>query len=355
MTKAEIFKQLTATPFVPHARLKNGHAQTLAGTLIRRRFKRVLENTEARIFKTAAGVQVLTHCSWQPQRLTRPTLIVVHGMEGSTESRYMLGTAEKALAAEFNVVRVNFRNCGGTEHLTATLYHAGLTDDLRQIVTELSARDGLQEFYVAGFSLGGNVVLKLAGEYGEQTPPVVRGIVAVSPSMDLAACADAIEMRSNIIYHTRFIWSLRSRLRRKAELFPDRYDVSRLRGVWTIRKFDDIYTAPHSGFRNVAHYYECASALPFVPRIAVPTLLIHAKDDPFIPRASFERPEVTGNPNVMVLTTDHGGHVGFIGANGDGESRFWAEATLVKFISLIRQERVTGGEVCSLDSRAVSP
>src|ERR1044072_5916565 len=155
MTKAEIFNQLTATPFVPHARLKNGHAQTLAGKLIRRRFKRVPENTEARIFNTAAGVQVLTHCSWQPQRLARPTLIVVHGMEGSTESRYMLGTAEKALAAEFNVVRVNFRNCGGTEHLTATLYHAGLTDDIRQIIDELVNRDGLRDLYVAGLSLGG--------------------------------------------------------------------------------------------------------------------------------------------------------------------------------------------------------
>jgi len=338
MTKAELLKQLTATPFIPHAALKNGHTQTLAGTLMRRRFKRVPENTEARIFDVAAGVQVLAHCSWQPQRTTRPTMLVVHGMEGSTESRYMMGTAEKALEAGFNVVRVNFRNCGGTEHLTSTLYHAGLTDDIRQIIAELSARDGLQEIYLAGFSLGGNVVLKLAGEYGDQIPSTVRGVVAVSPSMDLAVCADAIERRSNLIYHTRFIWSLRSRLRRKAELFPDRYDISRLRGVWTIRKFDDIYTAPHSGFRDVAHYYERASALQFIPRISVPTLIIHAKDDPFIPFVSFERLEVMNNSNVTVLATDHGGHVGFISANGEGESRFWAEAMLVKFVNLIHQE-----------------
>lgn len=338
MTKAEMLNQLIATPFVPHAALKNGHTQTLAGTLIRRHFKRVPANTQARIFDVAAGVRVLTHCSWQPQRATRPTLLAVHGMEGSTQSRYMLGTAEKALAAGFNVVRVNFRNCGGTEHLTATLYHAGLTDDIRQIVAELSARDGLPEIYLAGFSLGGNVVLKLAGEYGEQLPSVVRGVVAVSPSMDLAACADAIERRSNLIYHTRFIWSLRSRLRRKAELFPDCYDVSRLRGVWTIRKFDDLYTAPHNGFRDVAQYYERASALQFIPRITVPTLIIHAKDDPFIPSVSFERPEVMNNPNVTVLATDHGGHVGFISANGEGESRFWAEAMIVKFVSLMHQE-----------------
>lgn len=348
MTKAELLKQLAATPFIPHPALKNGHTQTLAGTLIRRRFKRVPENTEARIFDVAAGVQVLAHCSWQPQRATRPTLLVVHGMEGSAESRYMLGTAEKALEAGFNVVRVNFRNCGGTEHLTATLYHAGLTDDLRQIVAELSARDGLQEIYLMGFSLGGNVVLKLAGEYGREMPPVVRGVAAVSPSIDLAACADAIEMRSNCIYHMRFIWSLRSRLRRKAELFPDRYDLSRLRGVWTIRQFDDIYTAPHSGFRDVAHYYERASALQFIPRITVPTLIIHAKDDPFIPCASFERQEVTANPNVAVLSTDHGGHVGFISAAGAG--RFWAEAMLVQFVRLMNQARAASDNDCYLES-----
>jgi predicted alpha/beta-fold hydrolase len=256
-------------------------------------------------------------------------------MEGSTESRYMLGTAEKALEAGYNVVRMNFRNCGGTEHLTPTLYHAGLTDDIRQTVAELIERDGLSEIYLAGFSLGGNVVLKLAGEYGEKIPSQIRGVVAVSPPIDLESSADAIEMRSNMIYHWNFIWSLRSRLRRKATLFPDKYDISHLRGVWTIRKFDDVYTAPHSGFRNVAHYYERASALPFIKGIFVPTLIIHAKDDPFIPFSPFERPEVTANPNVALLAPSHGGHVGFNSANADGDKRFWAEVIVVEFVNLI--------------------
>ncbi|HKQ04011.1 MAG TPA: alpha/beta fold hydrolase [Blastocatellia bacterium] len=339
MTKDAILNELEKQPFVPHPRLKNGHAQTLAGALIRRRFKRVIENCEERLFDIAPGGQVLGHCSWQADRTIRPTLVLAHGMEGSTESRYMLGTAEKALEAGFNVIRMNVRNCGGTEHLTPTLYHAGLTEDLKQIISELSERDGLSEIYLAGFSLGGNMVLKLAGEYATTAPAALRGVIAVSPSIDLAACADAIEMRSNLIYHFKFITSLRNRLRRKARLFPDRYDASRLRGVWTIRRFDDLITAPHMGFQNVANYYERASALPFVERISVPTLIVSAKDDPFIPFAPFERPEVTANPNVALIAPAHGGHVGFVSANGEGEGRFWAEATIVNFARLINEGR----------------
>ncbi|HJQ25128.1 MAG TPA: alpha/beta fold hydrolase [Blastocatellia bacterium] len=335
MMKDAILNQLNRQPFVPHPALRNGHAQTLAGALLRRRFKLVTENCEARHFEIPPGGQVLGHCSWQPDRASRPTLVLAHGMEGSTESRYMLGTAEKALEAGFNVIRMNVRNCGGTEHLTPTLYHAGLTEDLKQIINELRARDGLNEIYLAGFSLGGNMVLKLAGEYAADAPPALRGVIAVSPSIDLANCADAIERRSNLIYHFKFITSLRNRLRRKARLFPERYDASRLRGVWTIRRFDDLITAPHMGFQNVANYYERASALPFIERIRVPTLIVHAKDDPFIPFAPFERREVTTNPHVALIAPDHGGHVGFIAATGEGERRFWAEAMIVNFARLL--------------------
>lgn len=339
MTKEDILRRLSETPFVPAPAIKNAHAQTIMGTLIPRRFKRVTENTEARFFDVAPGVRVLAHCSWQDERTSRPTLVITHGMEGSAESRYMLGAAEKALEAGFNVVRLNHRNCGGTEHLTPTLYHAGLTDDLRRIIDELIDEDKLEEICLAGFSLGGNIVLKLAGEYGEAMPGAVRGVVAISPSIDLASCADAIETRSNIVYNWNFLLSLRGRLRRKARLFPDRYDASNLRGVWSIRKFDDVYTAPHAGFRDVAHYYERASALPFISRITVPTLIVHAKDDPFIPFAPFERPEVASNPNVALLAPEHGGHVGFISARADGENRFWAEVTVVEFARLVGGQR----------------
>jgi predicted alpha/beta-fold hydrolase len=307
----------------------------LAGTVIPRRFNTILKDSEPRFFDTATAVRVLAHCSWQKNRREQPTLVILHGMEGSTESRYMLGTAEKALAAGFNAVRVNTRNCGGTEHLTPTLYHAGQTEDLRQIVAELADRDGLEEIYIAGFSLGGNVVLKLAGEYGNTAPPQLRGVVAVSPSIDLNASADAIELRSNLIYNMRFVWSLRTRMRRKARLFPECYDESRLRGVWSIRKFDDVYTAPHSGFGDVTNYYARASSLQFISSITIPTLLVHAQDDPFIPFESFQHPDIEANPNVVLLAPEQGGHVGFISADREGEERFWAERVAVEFIKFI--------------------
>lgn len=336
MTK-EIIRELERYPFIPHPALRNAHSQTIAGTWLPRRFKFVEARSGPRFFDTASDARVLAHCSWQKDRTGRPTVILLHGIEGSTESRYMLGTAEKALAAGFNAIRVNYRNCGGTEHLTPTLYHAGLTEDLRRIVSELIERDGLGEIYLIGFSLGGNIALKLAGEYGSQAPPAVRGVVGVSPSIDLALCADTIARRRNIVYNMRFVLSLRARLKRKARLFPDRYDASRLAGVWTIRKFDDAYVAPHCGFRDSADYYERASALRVIERIAVPVLIIHAKDDPFIPFAQIERPEVRANPNFNILATEHGGHVGFISAIGEGEERFWAEASSVRFVELLRR------------------
>jgi len=342
MTKERILEHLSRTPFVPPSKLRNAHAQTIAGTIIPRRFKAVVENSEPRYFDTAPGVKVLAQCSWQKERRQRPTLVLLHGMEGSTESRYMLGTAEKALAAGFNAVRVNTRNCGGTEHLTSTLYHAGLTEDLRQIIAELSGRDGLGELHIAGFSLGGNVVLKLAGEYGGGAPAQLKSVIAVSPSIDLNASADAIELGSNAIYNMRFVWSLRTRMRRKARLFPERYDESRLRGVWSIRKFDDVYTAPHSGFGDAANYYARASSLQFINQIKVPTLIVHAKDDPFIPFDSFRHPDIEANPNVVLLAPEQGGHVGFISADREGEDRFWAEAIAVEFLKLIARRREPG-------------
>ena len=327
-----------ATPFVPHPAIKGAHAQTLMAFFIRRSTEFLSRNTQPRFFDTSPGVRVLGHCSWQAERHSRPTLLLVHGLEGSADSAYMLGTAEKALAAGFNVVRLNVRSCGGTLDLTPTLYHAGLTDDWRRIIEELSGSDGLDQLYLAGFSLGGNMALKLAGEYGTSVPKALRGIVAVSPSIHLPSCADAIEMRSNLIYRMSFIMSLRRSMREKARLYPERYDESRLRGMWSIREFDDVFTAPHSGFRDVADYYERASSLPYIKDAALPVMIIHSQDDPFIPFAPFTSEEITSNPHVTLLAPAHGGHCGFISARPEGDDRFWAEKKIVDFVKTLSQE-----------------
>jgi predicted alpha/beta-fold hydrolase len=329
---------LRARPFRPHRRFTSGHAQTVAGYLWPRRrgLLRAAAGDEERLFEVEPNVRVLVRCRWQEDRLRAPTLLLVHGLEGSSESPYMLGAAEKAHRAGFNALRFNIRTCGGTQHLAPTLYHSGLSEDLRAVTEELIARDELPEIYLAGFSLGGNQSLKLAGELGGGAPAALRGVAAVSPSIDLAACADKIRRPDNLLYHRRFLKSLRRRLRHAQRLYPERYGTGRLRRARSIREFDDLFTAPHCGFRDADDYYARASSLQFIPHIRVPTLILHAADDPFIPLEPFRHPSLAANPHVLLLTPRHGGHVGFVAdAAAPDPDRFWAENRVVEFFRLL--------------------
>ncbi|HVG28627.1 MAG TPA: alpha/beta fold hydrolase [Pyrinomonadaceae bacterium] len=335
-----VARRLASKPFRPHRLFKSGHAQTLAAYAFPRRGRllRAAAGDEPRLFETDSQVRVLVRCRWQAHRESSPTLLLVHGLEGSSESTYVLGTADKAHRAGFNALRMNIRSCGDTQHLSPTLYHSGLTEDLRAVVEELSRRDRLTEIYLAGFSLGGNQCLKFAGESGADAPRALRGVCAVSPSLDLSTCADAISRRSNFVYSQKFVRSLKRRMRRAAQLYPERYDTRRLALVRTIRDFDSHYTAPHAGFRDAADYYARSSALQFVPSIRVPTLIIHAEDDPLVPFDSFRDPSLRANPCVAFLAPLHGGHVGFM-ADGAarGEDRFWAENRVVEFCRLVHE------------------
>jgi hypothetical protein len=334
----EIARALAAKPFTPHPLFRSGHAQTLvAFAWPRRRRLRELRSDEARLFEVEQGVRVLVHCRWQRDRRAHPTLVLVHGLEGSSESIYMMSTAVKAHRAGFNVLRLNMRTCGDTLHLTETLYNSGLSQDLRALLDELIRRDELTDLFLAGFSLGGNMSLKLAGEYGANFPAALKGVCAVSPSVELAASAAAIERRSNWVYQRKFIRSLKRRMRAAAALYPARYDASQLAFVRTLREFDERYTAPHGGFRDAADYYARSSSLPLIARIRIPTLIIHAEDDPFIPFDSLRHPSVGANPNIILLAPRHGGHVGFVAdGNTPGEDRFWAENRLVEFCQRLR-------------------
>lgn len=333
----QIAHTLKNRPFKPHPLFVNGHAQTLAGYAWARRFAlRSHRRDDKRFFEVEPGVSLLAHCRWQAaEPHAHPTMILVHGLEGSSTSIYMLGTADKAFRAGFNVVRLNLRNCGGTEHLTPTLYNSGLSGDLRAVMNELIERDQFKDLFLIGFSMSGNMVLKLAGEDGEGYPRKLSGVCAVSPSIDLSASADAIERRANWIYQRRFIHSLRRRIRHKQKLYPARYDTSDLHLVRTIRDFDERYTARDGGYKDASDYYARASALSLIERIRVPTLIIHAQDDPFIPFYSFRHPSLANNPYVLLLAPPHGGHVGFLATAAKGEDRFWAENRVVEFCQLI--------------------
>jgi uncharacterized protein len=322
-------------PFRPHRLFTGGHAQTLLAYAWPRRFKLRKPNAdEARLFQVAPNISVLAHCRWQPERTKHPTIVLWHGSEGSSESIYMLSMALKGFEAGFNVIRINLRTCGGTEHLTPTFYHGGLTEDLRAVVTELIHCDQLSRLLLVGFSLGGNMVLKLAGEYADHPPSEILGVCAVSPSVDLGASADLIEAPSNWLYHYDFLRRLRKRLLLKKKLFPDLFDVSGLESVRTIRQFDDLFTAPAHGFEDANDYYYRASSLRVMDRIRIPTLIIHGQDDPFIPFAPLRDPSVSSNRYILLVDPEYGGHVAFVGARDDDEDRFWAENRAIDFCKL---------------------
>jgi hypothetical protein len=204
-------------------------------------------------------------------------------------------------------------------------------------VKELIESDHLPSIFLIGFSMGGNMVLKLAGEYGCAIPAEVSGVCAVSPAIDLSSCAEAIRYRSNWIYEQTFLRSLRRRLRLKHELYPELYDTSNLHLVRTIRDFDDRYTAHDGGFRDADDYYRRASALPLIEYIQRPTLIIHAQDDPFIPFEPFRQISVINNSWVLLLAPEHGGHVGFVAEEVSEKERFWAESRTVEFCQLMEQ------------------
>ena len=317
----------SARDFVPARGLCGGHRMTLYTWARPRHFPR-LPAPVRRYFDVAPDARVMAHCHWQPSPSTRPTLLALHGLEGSSTAHYMRGLADKAFARGLNVILLNQRNCGNTEHLSRGLYHSGLSADPAAVIRELVAVDRLPAVAVVGYSLGGNLGLRLAGT----TPPgVLRAVCAVSPTMDLARCVDALERRPNAIYQWNFVRNLKRRMRRKARLAPGRFDLANLDRIRTVREFDDAFTAPHHGFRDAADYYHRASSLRVVDRIATPTLIVSAEDDPFVPPGQFREAPVTTNPNVAVAVTRYGGHCGFYAGPGPGFDGYWAERTAIDF------------------------
>jgi len=321
-------------PFRPRRPLLSGHAQTIVGNFLPRR--NLLPPPEERLFNVEPDVRVLCHCHWQPVRDIAMTLIIVHGLEGSSESQYVIGTGSKAWAAGMNVVRMNMRNCGDTEHLGPTLYNSSMSGDVGEIAKTLIAEDGLQKLTLVGYSMGGNLVLKLLGEWAAEAPPQIQAGVGVSPAMDLAPSSDALHNRVNRLYEWKFLLALRRRMLRKAALYPERYDVRYLRGMRSMRDFDNLITARYSEFRDAEDYYTRAAAARVVDRIAVPTLIIHALDDPFIRVLPNTREKLLGNPHITYLETERGGHCAFLAAPNGYDGR-WAERQAIAFVQRVER------------------
>jgi uncharacterized protein len=295
-------------------------------------------SSEVRLFHIQPEVLVLAHCNWQHERHHAPTIVIAHGLEGSSQSHYVVGTAIKAVAAGFNVVRINQRGCGHTHHLSSRPYHAGLSDDLRSIIRELIEVDHLTDIYLLGFSLGGNQSLKLAGEYGGEAPRELRAICAASVPIDLKMVSETIHKSVNILFEWNFLRVLHRSLRQFYCHYPAQYDIRhQWRGI-TIRRFDNLFTAPCNGFANAEEYYEQSSSGPFLPRIELPTLIIQAQDDPFIPFKMFTHAALS--PTTALLAPEAGGHLAFLSAKREDEDRYWVENRALEFFKLMHSKNV---------------
>lgn len=284
------------------------------------------------MFETEPGVKVLAHENRNGGRGPAPTLVILHGLASSSTAPYVRRLTQAALSKGYQVIRPNIRNCGGTEHLSPTLYHSGLTSDLRYIVEELAPAP----LFIVGFSMGGNIALKLAGEWSDKAPCHVHGICGISVPIRLGDCSREIGRPRNSVYEGRFLHMLRRTLHRKQELMPERYGSFSADHIRSIYEFDDQITAPAFGFAGADDYYDKTSAAAFLPRVRVPTLLIQAKDDPFIPAGAFNDPVFEHNPNLTLLCTKHGGHAAFLARHSP---RFWAEEQALAFFGQLERQQ----------------
>jgi len=329
-----------STEFRPRRYLRNGHLQTIVGNFLRRvdtlpaAVPYIVEVAPAEAGRPAS--QVLCHCHFQPAevRAARPAAIIVHGLEGSSSSQYVIGNANKLWLAGCNIIRVNMRNCGGTERLSPTLYHSGLSGDVEAVMRFFIAQQSFTSVALIGYSMGGNLVLKLAGDLGSAAPPELKSVIGVSPAVDLGVSADALHEPWNRVYERKFLRSLVARYRRKAALYPAIYDASRANGLRSLRDFDERVTAFYAGFAGADDYYYRAAAARVVDRIAIPALVLHAQDDPFVRLTPESRGKLLANPAITLIETAHGGHCAFL-ADADperGDDGYWAEATLLRFL-----------------------
>ncbi|HML17466.1 MAG TPA: alpha/beta fold hydrolase [Bryobacteraceae bacterium] len=312
---------------------KNPHLATIAAAFWSRPQSELRWPVRAVRYQTEPGIEILVH-SQAPDSAPRGELVMVHGLEGSSDSGYARSMAYAALEAGFATHRVNLRSCGGTEALALSNYHSGQTSDVLHVLGERKRASGLP-IYLAGFSLGGNVSLKLAGELGEAGRELLDAVCAVSTPIDLAACADELGKPQNYLYANRFLAGLKEKIRIRERQAPEIYSTENLKRVRTIYDFDDYYTARLFGFGTAANYYRTQSSNQYLEKIRVPTLVVIAKDDPLVPFAVYDHPAFRENPCLRLLAVQYGGHVGFISRR---PPRFWLDSVVVDWLDEIENK-----------------
>lgn len=319
--------------FIPPQWLRSGHLQTIVPNKMRRHSvgRDLASRSSAEAIPTSDDDWISIHWSTSRQE-PAAVLVVLHGLTGCAEAENVMAVAAKGHLAGFDVVRVDLRNSQG-DHPSIGIGHAGRSEDLHSIIEHVGGRHPGVPIAVIGFSLGGNIALKALGEYGPEPPTDLRAAAVISVPIDLDDACRAIDRTGNWIYRNYFLRRLSRRYQTRQQshpgLFPD-LDLARIR---TIRAWDNAVVAPLSGFADAEDYYSRSSALRVIHRVFVPSLIIHAQDDPFIPFDPFSRAELQQNHLVQLLAPEQGGHVGFFSErNGISEpDRYWAENRALAF------------------------
>ncbi len=312
-----------------HPLVSNPDLLTIAANFWPRHLDTASFPVRSRYYQTEADVQVRVE-EQRPDGQCRGEFVLIHGLESSSEAGYLRSMAQAALEAGFAVHRMNLRTCGGTEHLCKTMYHAGLTGDLRFILERIGPA------FVVGYSLGGNLALKLAGEMGEDVRRLMKAVCAVCVPIDLGACARRLGEPRNRIYERRFLRKMRERAERRGRPMPK----TPIGSLW---EFDDLVTAPAFSFRGAEHYYGTQSAVHFLDDVKVPALVIPTKDDPLVPFEVFRHPAFRTNPALTLEPVEHGGHLGFLARR---RPRFWLDGEILNWAINLRNKS-EGGAVVS--------
>jgi predicted alpha/beta-fold hydrolase len=316
-------------PFRAYPLTAGGHVQTLLGHWLRRFLVWDLP-AEDLVVDAEPGVRILTRASWHPgRREEHGTLVLVHGLGGTSERGYMVSAGRLAWQRGWHVVRMNLRGAGESESRYPGLYNSGLDSDLRAVLGVVAHQTPL--LAVGGFSLGGNLALLAVGRAADQIPEGLATCVAVCPPVDLEAGATALERRDNRHYQRYFVTGLCAAYERIQRLRPDLFQAGLERGICTVREFDERITAPYGGFASAAEYYARSSSGPHIASIERPTLILAAEDDPFVPADVFSRCRLPSGGAVRLEIARTGGHMGFVGPTA-APGRFWAAERLVTFI-----------------------
>lgn len=309
-------------PFRPARWLRSGHAQTIVGSYLAGRAR--LADTRPHRLLLPDGDQLVLHddcpAAWQPGDRT---VLLIHGLGGCFASPYMRRIAARLFGCNVRVFRLDLRGSGAGEHLARLPYHAGLTADLLAAIEYVARQCPGSPLAVVGFSLGGNMLLKLLGELAGEAVGRVTCAVAVCPPIDLHACAARLAGPGGRFYDRYFVRLLCRRLAARQCRNSNTIATDFPRRPRRLREFDDFYTAPVSGFRDVSDYYDRASAAAFIPAIRVPTWIIASRDDPVVDCRPMER--IAYPSQVSLTLTDHGGHLGFVARRGVDPDRYWLD------------------------------